>query len=249
MFNPDTRNRIREHILQLAATDPRVVGGAEVGSMARGEGDRWSDLDLTFASRDDLSPAEVLEDWTGNLVQALQAVKLFDLTSGPSLYRVFLLPGCLQVDLSFTPASKFGATGSNFHLLFGKAMERPFPPVPPAEEMFGYSVHHILRARFSMERGRPWQAEYWIHEARDSALHLACRNRGLPSVHGRGFDALPVEVRDRFKGALAASLERGELLRALRCVTEGLMEETGEVPEMASRVEPALRDLMTWQDG
>jgi hypothetical protein len=33
------------------------------------------------------------------------AVHLFDLPFLSSLYRVFLLPGSLQVDLSFTPAA------------------------------------------------------------------------------------------------------------------------------------------------
>jgi hypothetical protein len=45
------------------------------------------------------------------VVEEFDAAHLFDLPSGASIYRVFLLPGCLQFDLSFTPASKFGAIG------------------------------------------------------------------------------------------------------------------------------------------
>ena len=111
MFSISDRDRIREYILQLAASDARVVAGAVVGSLALSEGDRWSDLDLTFAVADDQSIFDVLEDWTRNIVKELDAAHLFDLPSGPSIYRVFLLPGCLQFDLSFTPAKKFGATG------------------------------------------------------------------------------------------------------------------------------------------
>lgn len=126
------------------------------------------------------------------------AAHLFDLSVGSSIYRVFLLPGCLQFDLSFTPASKFGATGPNFKILFGISVEKPFPPPPSAQELFGYAVHHALRARFSIERGHYWHAEYWISGTRDFALSLACRRRRLSASHGRGFDDLPNEVRDVF---------------------------------------------------
>ncbi len=111
MFSIKDRNHIRDHVLQLAVSDTRVVAGAVVGSLALDEGDRWSDLDLTFAVADELPIRNVLEDWTRNLIKEFSAVQLFDLPSGASIYRVFLLPGCLQFDLSFTPASQFGATG------------------------------------------------------------------------------------------------------------------------------------------
>jgi hypothetical protein len=232
----------------MAAADQRVVAGAVVGSLALEEGDRWSDLDLTFAVADDVPVPEVLEAWTRSLVEEFDAVMLFDLPSGPSIYRVFLLPGCLQFDLSFTPASKFGATGPKFKLLFGNAVERPFNPPPSAQELFGYAVHHALRARYCIERGRYWQAEYWISGVRDNALSLACRRRSLPAIHARGFDGLPAEVSDIFRPALVTSLERYELLRALGCAIEGLLGEAGEVQELAAKVEPQLRQLtVAWE--
>ena len=215
MFTVADRERVRDLVLELAATDERVVAGAVVGSLAQGDGDRWSDLDLTFAVADGVPVPEVLDDWTRSLVAELDAVRLFDLPSGPSIYRVFLLPGCLQFDLSFTPASAFGARTPKFRLLFGEAVERPNVPPPDPHELFGYAAHHALRARFCIERGRYWQAEYWTSAVRDYALHLACRARGLPANEGRGFDDLPADVRARFTDALIVSLDRAELLRAL----------------------------------
>ena len=244
MFSTTDRDRLREHVLQLASSDPRVVAGAVVGSLALSDGDRWSDLDLTFAVGDEFSIFDVLEDWSRNLIKDFDAVQLFDLPSGPSIYRVFLLPGCLQFDLSFTAASKFGAAGPKFKLIFGSAVERPYTHPPSAQELFGYAVHHALRARFCIERGRYWHAEYWISGTRDYALSLACRRRGLAAVYGRGFDELPTEVKDVFISGLVTSLEREELLRALRCVIDGLLSETDEVQELAAKVEPELRELM-----
>ena len=244
MFSGRDRDHMRERVLQMAAADKRVVAGAVVGSLALDEGDRWSDLDLTFAVADDLPILDVLEDWTRSLVADFKAVPLFDLPSGTSIYRVFLLPGCLQFDLSFTPASQFGANGPKFKLLFGSSVDKPYNPPPSAQELFGYAVHHALRARFCIERGRHWQAEYWISGVRDYALSLACRRRGLLAVHGRGFDALPAGVSDVFRCALVTSLERDELLRALGCAIEGLLGEVDEVKELAAKVEPQLRQLM-----
>ncbi len=249
MFSVSYRDHVRDHVLQLAASDARVVAGAIVGSLALNEGDRWSDLDLTFAVADEFAMHDVLEEWTRSLVEEFDAAHLFDLPSGPSIYRVFLLPGCLQFDLSFTPASKFGATGPKFKLLFGNAVERQHVQSPSAHELFGYAVHHALRARFCIERGRYWQAEYWISGVRDYALNLACLHRGLPTSNGRGYDALPSEVRERFIPALVTSLQRDELLRALGSVIEGLLHEAKDVQELVMKVEPQLRELKAkWND-
>jgi hypothetical protein len=243
MFSIKDRNLIRDHVLQLARSDLRVIAGAVVGSLALSDGDRWSDLDLTFAVADDYAVSDVLEDWTSNINKEFNATRLFDLPRGASIYRVFLLPGCLQFDLSFTPASKFGATGPKFKLLFGKSVETPYPQPPDAQELFGYAVHHAVRARFCIERGRYWQAEYWISGTRDSALHLACLRRNLPASEGRGFDALPSEIRDVFRSALVANLTRDELLRALRSVIDGLLHEIDDVQELAIKVKPQLLEL------
>ena len=243
MFGISNRDRFRDYVLQLAASDARVVAGAAVGSLALSDGDRWSDLDLTFAVADNLSMYDVLEDWTRKIVEQFDAAQLFDLPSGPSIYRVFLLPGCLQFDLSFTPASQFGATGPKFKLLFGKAIDKPHTQTPSAQDLFGYAVHHVLRARFCIERGRFWQAEYWISSARDYALSLACRHRGLQTANGRGYDNLPTEVLEPLKSSFVTSLEREELLRALRCAIDGLLRESDEVHELATKVEPQLQML------
>jgi len=112
-------------MLEYAEDDDRVVAGAAVGSLAGGSGDRFSDLDLTFGIVDGERVANVLDDWTRSLTE-LDAVRLADLEVGPTIYRVFLLPGALQFDLSLTPAAEFRPAGPMFQLLFGKtAPETP----------------------------------------------------------------------------------------------------------------------------
>ena len=244
MFNIKDREHVRERVLDLAKEDARVVAGAVVGSLALSEGDRWSDLDLTFAVADNVPIMEVLEDWTRKLIAEFDATQLFDLPTGESIYRVFLLPGCLHFDLSFTPASQFGAIGPKFELLFGTAVEKPFIQPTAANELFGYGVHHAVRARICIERGRYWQAEYWLSGARDYALSLACRRRGLSPFYGRGFDDLPANVRETFTRALPASLQREDLWAALCAALNGMLHEAADLQDSLKKIEPRLRELM-----
>jgi hypothetical protein len=243
MFSVEDRDRVREHVLGLAEADRRVVAAAVVGGLADGAGDRWSDLDLTFAVEDTVPLDDVLADWTSAVTAELDAVHLFDLAAGAAIYRVFLLPGCLQVDLSFAPAASFGARGPRFRLLFGNAVELPQAPPGGANELFGLGVHHAVRARFSIERGRWWQAEHWISGVRDQAFLLACRRRGLEGSHGGRFDELPPEVLAAFEPALVRSLEPEELVRALGSAIAVLQQESAEAAGLAAAVEGQLQAL------
>ena len=245
MFTVKDRNFLFDFVMQLAKDDGRVVSGALVGSLALDGGDKWSDLDLTFSVEDGFSIFDVLNDWTTVFLNKLNAAHLFDVQRGPTNYRVFLLPSCLQCDLSFTPKSQFGPAGTKFKLLFGEYVKKPFPLPPSAVELFGYAVHHVLRARFCIERERYWQAEFWISSIRDYVLHLACLRRGLPADHGRGFDNLPSDVLGLFNDSLISSLNRDELMCALTCVVNGLLNELEGVEPLANKVKPQLNELIS----
>lgn len=213
MFTPDERQRIHDHVLAWARRDPQIVSGAVVGSLADSEGDRWSDLDLTFGVREGIPIEQPLAAITEELGRIFGAMVLFDLPSGAALYRVFLMPGCLQVDLSFAPASRWGALGPRFRLLFGE-QGTPIQPRPQrAETLFGLAVHHALRARLCIERGRLWRAAYWLGSLRDESLALACLEHGLAASHGRGVDSLPAPLLESARATFPAGVHRGELLR------------------------------------
>jgi hypothetical protein len=250
VFTTEDRDRVRDRLVEMARSDPRIVSAALIGSLALGGGDRWSDLDLTFGLAQDASMNDLIADWTDRMRAEFDAAHLFDLPYLSTMYRVFLLPNDLQVDLSFTPGAEFGALGPKFELLFGTAVERAHFPVPSADDLFGLAAHHALRARFCIERGRLWQAEYWISGIRDQALALACLRRGLATSYGRGFDQLPADVRDRFDDALVRTVERAELLRALERAIDGLLGQSDQVGHLASKVGAQLRQLVspTWPE-
>ena len=241
-FTVEQRTRVREYILRRARSDSRVLAGAVVGSEASGKEDRWSDLDLTFGLVPGVSPGQVLEEWTPELMREFDAVHLFDLPRKTSLYRVFLLPGNLQVDLSLTTGF-VPQFGPDFRLLFGGPVE--FEPVSgrTPTEMFGFGAHHAVRARFCVERGKCLQAEYWISGVRDEALALACHRHGLDTSYGRGFDELPAELLDLASRGLVRSLDRAELLRALGEAVDLLLQQADEIPTIRDSLAPRLKDL------
>jgi hypothetical protein len=241
VFTVEQRDALREHLLRLAEEDERVVAGAAVGSLAADDGDRFSDLDLTFGIADDVPVAEVLDDWTRTLIGERDAVHLADLQRGPTIYRVFMLPDALQFDLSMTPTAQFRPAGPRFRLLFGETAAgesevavRPvagelFIPTPSiAHDVFGWGVIYALHARACIERGRVWQAEHYVGAVRDHALSLACLRQGLRAVQARGYDDLSAETLARFEDAHVGAVEPGALRAALAASVLALMREGAE---------------------
>jgi len=237
VFTVEQRDAVRARMLELAEGDKRVVAGAAVGSLAVGTGDRFSDLDLTFAIADGVPLAHVLDEWTQTIAEELDAVQLAELAAGPTTYRVFLLPDALQFDLSMTAAPEFRPAGPKFQLLFGETAPdepdgRPRKPgslsIPTpaiAADILGWGVIYALHARACIERGRLWQAEHYVGAVRDHALSLACLRRGLVAVQARGFDDLPSEALADLESAHVGSVEPDALRKALAASVSTLLEE------------------------
>jgi hypothetical protein len=83
------------------------------------------------------------------------AVDTLDVVREPWIYRVFLLPNTLQVDLAFAPAAQFGARAPTFRLVFGDAAEPAHIPPPSARELIGYGwLSRSMRGHPSPGNGR-----------------------------------------------------------------------------------------------
>jgi len=243
MFTPEQRANVRERVLALARSDARISGGAITGSAAVAAEDRWSDIDLSFGVIDDVELEAVLADWTELLAGELGVLHHWDLRSGSTIYRVFLLPGGLELDVAVTPADQFGARGPKFQLLFGQGIERGAAVPPSVDELIGLGWLSALDARIAIERGKPWAAEYWISSLRDQALALACLRRGEPSAYARGIDRLPREEVAPYGEALVRSPDPDELRRALARASELFISEVIAVDtELARRLRAPLAD-------
>jgi hypothetical protein len=244
MFTPDQRTRVRSDLLEYATHDQRLSGAAITGSAAAGNEDRWSDIDLAFGVTNPADLQGVLSDWTSYMYENHAALHHLDVAAGLWTYRVFLLPGALQVDLAFVQATEFRPLAPTFRLIFGTAHElRDFPPPTPGG-IIGLGWLYALHAQSCIARMRLWQAEYMISGVRDHALALACIRHGLSAVHGRGIDHLPIEVTARFEGALVRHMNAVELFRAFRVAVEGFQTEVQAADqELGERLQETLSSL------
>jgi len=238
-FSTDERDAVRDRLLDRAASDPAVVGAAITGSLATDSGDRWSDIDLAFGIEGPLEPA--LDRWTDLIYRELAAVHHWDLPSGSAVYRVFLLPAGLEVDLAFVPAVDFGPHGPSWRTVFGDPRPPAAAPAPSRRDLTGLAWHHALHARTCLRRHRWWQAEQWIGALRGQILALACLRLGHPAGYAKGAHLLPAEVTAPLTATLVRALEEAELTRALDAATVALIAELALVDQpLADRLGPVL---------
>ncbi len=239
MFSVEERDRVRAALVELARTDAAVAGAAHVGSYAGEGGDRWSDIDLTLGIEGELAPA--IERWTGWLYQDHGALHHWDLPAGAALFRVFLLPGLLEVDLGFRPAGDFGPRGPNWRTIFGEAGESRYPGLPSTDQVIGFAWHHLLHARVAIERKRWWQAEHWISQTREQVFALACLRFGLRTKDAH---LLPVEATSMLEPTLVGTLHESELRRAWDALNYAFQVEVAQAdPAVAARLRPLLSEL------
>ncbi len=235
---------MRRQLLGLAEKDPRITGAAVTGSAADGQEDPWSDIDLFFGVATQVALDAVVSDWTGYLYGELGALHHFDLKVPAAVYRAFLLPSCLEVDLGFTPADRFGPVGPHFRAVFGQMAQTSPAPHPDPGHLIGLAWHHVLHARSCIERSKPWQAEFWISGIRDQTLALACLRLGKPTHYAKGADALPSTITGGLEDALVRSLALEELRRALRVAAAQLLVELSATDAaQAQRLEGPIREL------
>jgi hypothetical protein len=246
VFTPEERDALRMELIEAARADARITGAAMTGSASVEKEDRWSDVDLAFGIRDGAEVKSTLADFSERMFSDHNALHHLDVMSGTWIYRVFLLPSTLQVDLAFAPEADFGGRGPTFRLLFGNAREQAQGTAAGAEELIGWAWLYALHTRSSIARGKVWQAEYMVSGMRDQVLALACLRHGLPAREGRGMDALPMDVTVPLQDALVRSLDPQELSRAFRVVMGGLIREIQSVDrKLAARLEGTLNELVS----
>lgn len=244
MIDPVRRDAVRHRLLALAGDDPMIIGAALTGSSATGRADAWSDLDLALGV-DDHDLAGVLERWTRTMIDDFGAVHHWDLPSGRWIYRVFLLPDLLEVDLGFAPAGHWGPRADSWQTIFGEPSDhRTVPAAVNVRTWTGHIWHHVLHARTAIERGQGLQAAYWIGAARELVIESACRRLDLPGAYSKGAHLLPADLTRALETTLTASTAASELRRALDALLGVARQEIAVAdPSSAERLLPVLDQL------
>lgn len=241
MIDPVRTEDVRRRLLALAEQDPMIIGAALTGSTATGEADAWSDLDLALGV-DDHDLTATLEQWTGIMIDDFDAVHHWDLPSGNWVYRVFLLPDLLEIDLGFAPAGNWGPRARSWQTIFGEPVDQRTAPAGfDARTWTGHLWHHLLHARIAIERRHGLQAAYWIGAARDLVIESACRRSGLPTAYAKGAHRLPAALQTALEGTLVGSTAEPELRLALEAIVGAAATEIATVdPSATERLLPVL---------
>lgn len=232
MYPKKTRIEVQKQIIDFAKSDSNIIDCAIVGSESVGNDDKWSDVDLTFGYENDADVNQILRDWSKMMLEVFDANKLFDLSYKESLYRVFLLPNALQVDLSFTPSEHFGAITDNFKLIFGNQRKREFKSLPEINSIAGYTILFALKTRTSTEREKYWQAEYYLSKCRENIMILKCLKENLNSFDGRSFDELPPRFLQQIQNTLIDEPTKQNLENGLKSTIQILIEELSTVDNL-----------------
>ncbi len=246
MFTPEERSAIRDLLIDRAHDDEKIMGAAVTGSGARDAEDRWSDVDLYLGVAEGIAREDALDEWSAFLYRELRALHHFDLDAGYAIYRGFLLPSGLEVDLAFAAAESFGPRGPSFRLVFGTVVEQAAGQGRgQADQLIGLGWHHLLHAGTAIARGKPWQAEYCISATRDHVLTLACLRSGLSTAYAKGADALSSAITTPLEDALVRSLQPEELSRALHAAAAALLREVDAAdPRLSARLQTVLESLL-----
>jgi predicted nucleotidyltransferase len=244
VFTVEDRTRIVEELVEHARTEVSVTAAALVGSGARQQTDRWSDIDLALRLDPSTSPLDAADAWALHLGARHEVADQLDLWAGDALYRVFLLRDSLQIDLSFWPSPDFASTGEPFQLIFGEANATTPPPAADPRSLIGWAWLHALHARSAIARGRPWQALQMVQGLRDQVISLACLRHGLPAHQARGVDGLPDAFLTALEDTLVPDLSPEALVAAFTAGTDLLLAEVVRLDSAhAERLRPPLAEL------
>ena len=167
-----------------------------------------------------------------------RGVRLFDVWSGTALYRVFLLPGCLQLDLSLAPQTSFGARAPSFRLLFGTAAELPAPSRRPPRSSWATPPITPCEPASSSAAGSGWPSTGRVPPAttrsRSRVAGATCR-RAMAAASTSCRRRCWRRSRARFPGRSSR-----RAARALAAAIDGLLREAGE---LGTALEPQLRSI------
>jgi hypothetical protein len=202
------------------------------GSLGRGAGDRWSDIDLDAVLADGVLADEVASAWEALAYQEWEVAHHYSTTFDATLVRGFLLRSALLLDMAFTPVAEF-AVWAPVRVVFDRtgrttsvaASWSPWSPTPDPAGEAGFAAHDVLHACVAANRGRLWQSLYFLQRIRSRTLALASERHGWDAEDLTRADDMPADELESLKNTLISSLERDTLLAAIDLATRAFLTE------------------------
>jgi predicted nucleotidyltransferase len=253
MFRQANRDAALERALEMLANDERVEAVLLTGSLGRGQGDRWSDIDLDAVVGDGIDVAAVTTEWETRIYREWPVAHHYATEFGSTRVRGFLLLDGLLLDLAFTPIGDL-EVWAPVQVLFdrtGRATavaEDPtrWTPTPDWKGEAGFAAHDVVHAAAAANRGRPWQSLYFLQRIRNRTLALASERRGFDSDDFTHVDDLPADEVRPLEATLVANLEPDALRAAIGRATRAFLDELGRHDtDLARRLSQPLLAITT----
>ena len=234
MFTPEDRDIVLARAVALLSDDQRIDAVVLTGSLGRGQGDRWSDIDLDAVVAAGEDADAVTRDWEEAVYREWPVAHHYATEFGSTRVRGFLLRDGLLLDLAFTPIGEFEvwAPVRVLHDRTGRATKAanawaPWSPTPDWRGDAGFAAHDVLHACVAANRGRPWQSLYFLQRIRNRTLALASERHGFDSEDFVHVDDLPRTETSPVEATLVSSLDRQALIGAIDRATRAFLAELG----------------------
>ena len=232
MYSPGDRETVLARAVELLADDQRVEAAVITGSLGVGGADRWSDFDLAGLITGGVACEEVAADWEAMAYREWPVAHHYVTEFGSTLVRGFILRNGLLADLAFTPIGDFEAwapvkvafdrTGTATRI--AEAWQA-WTPTPDWRGESGFAAHDVLHACSAANRGKRWQALYFLQRIRNRTLALAAERHGRDAEDFARVDELPPEEVERLLGTLVPDLEIPTLVQAIDVATRAFVDE------------------------
>lgn len=252
MFTTADRDAALDRALLLLSGDERVEAVVLTGSLGRGAGDRWSDIDLDAVVAAGADPATVASSWDDLAYREWPVAHHYATEFGATLVRGYLLRDALLLDVAFTPSDEFSAWAP-VRVLFDRtgrttavaAGWEAWSPTTDVRGEAGFAGHDVLHACVAANRGRRWQSLYFLQRIRNRTLSLASERHGWDSDDFTRVDDLPSDEVQVVEGTLIATLDADSLLGAVDVATRAFLDELGRHDRaLADRLSEPLLDLV-----
>jgi predicted nucleotidyltransferase len=232
VFSEADRDAALARAVEVLTDDRRVEAVVLTGSLGRGQGDRWSDIDLDAVIADDADVEAVTTEWEAIAYREWPVVHHYATEFGTTRVRGFLLRDALLLDLAFQPVGDFEAWAP-VQVLFdrtGRVTQvtekwAPWSPTPDWRSEAGFAAHDVLHAWVAANRGRRWQSAYFLQRIRNRALALASERHGFDSDDFTRVDDLPADETSPMEATLVPNLRSDVLLEAIDRATHAFLEE------------------------
>lgn len=115
-------------------------------------------------------------------------------------------------------------------------MNRAQPdPWDAYDRLVGWTWHNVIHAAISAQRGQLWKALHELEQVRDRTIELRGLREGVETKRLRHVDRLSPRFLDEIQASLPARLEQGEIMRALREMTNCFSAEAVHLDELLDR--------------